>query len=72
MCGRFTQTQSVDQLAMRFKIAQIGFEPQPHYNIAPSQPIATVMQEKSGARVLDAFRWGLIPSWPKMKASATR
>jgi putative SOS response-associated peptidase YedK len=65
MCGRYTQTQSVDQLIERFQVQQIGFEFGPRYNIAPSQPVATVFQEKVGGRALDAFRWGLIPSWAK-------
>ena len=65
MCGRYMQTLSVDQLAMRFQVAQIGLELPPRYNIAPSQAVATVFQDKKYGRVLDAFRWGLVPSWAK-------
>jgi putative SOS response-associated peptidase YedK len=65
MCGRYTQTQSVDKLVERFQVQQIGFEFEPRYNIAPSQAIATVTQQQAGGRVLDGFRWGLIPSWAK-------
>jgi putative SOS response-associated peptidase YedK len=66
MCGRFQQSKSVDQLIERFRVQQIGFEfGGPRYNIAPSQPVATVLQEREEGRVLDAFRWGLIPSWAK-------
>ena len=34
----------------------------PRYNIAPTQPVATVRQ--TGAkRILSMMRWGLVPSW---------
>ncbi|MFQ5578075.1 MAG: SOS response-associated peptidase, partial [Anaerolineae bacterium] len=36
----------------------------PRYNIAPSQPVAVVVN-RGGARRLDAFQWGLIPVWAK-------
>ncbi|HEX8833771.1 MAG TPA: SOS response-associated peptidase [Abditibacteriaceae bacterium] len=65
MCGRYTQTKSVNQLIERFQVQQIGFEFGPRYNIAPSQPVATVTEQPGYGRVLDAFRWGLIPSWAK-------
>ena len=32
------------------------------YNIAPTQPVATVRQAGAG-RVLGMMRWGLVPSW---------
>ena len=32
------------------------------YNIAPTQPVATVRQAGTG-RVLSMMRWGLVPSW---------
>lgn len=34
----------------------------PRYNIAPTQPVATVRQTGSG-RILSMMRWGLVPSW---------
>ncbi len=36
----------------------------PRYNIAPSQ-VAPVIVNIDGTRVLDLYRWGLIPSWSK-------
>jgi putative SOS response-associated peptidase YedK len=65
MCGRYTQTQNIDQLVLRFQIQELGFEPTPRYNIAPTQPVATIIQSSEHGRVLDSFRWGLIPSWAK-------
>jgi len=34
------------------------------YNIAPSQPIAAITQEKDG-RHLSLYRWGLVPMWAR-------
>jgi len=36
---------------------------QPHFNIAPTQPVAVVPND--GRNKLDFFVWGLIPSWAK-------
>ena len=37
---------------------------EPRYNIAPTQMIPVVL-EQSGERIIEALRWGLIPSWAK-------
>jgi len=34
----------------------------PRYNIAPTQPVATVRQA-GASRMLSMMRWGLVPSW---------
>jgi putative SOS response-associated peptidase YedK len=34
----------------------------PRYNIAPTQPVATIRQA-GNIRILTTMRWGLIPSW---------
>ncbi len=64
MCGRYTLHHTPQQVEMRFDVQQVLAVPQERYNIAPSQPIPVVL-EPSGSRMLDAFRWGLIPSWAK-------
>src|SRR5882672_2637473 len=65
MCGRFRQTRSQKQLEERFE-AQGEVEIVPRFNIAPTQPVVTVRQEKGKAsRRLSTMRWGLIPSWAK-------
>jgi putative SOS response-associated peptidase YedK len=67
MCGRFRQTRSQKQLEERFQAeAEAEVEVVPRYNIAPTQPVVTVRQERGKAlRRLSAMRWGLIPSWAK-------
>lgn len=65
MCGRFVSTSPPDELAAYF-----GAEPvaeavlEPNWNVAPTQDVLAVV-EADGARHLDAFYWGLVPSWAK-------
>jgi putative SOS response-associated peptidase YedK len=65
MCGRFGQKASSAELAAAFEAAWRCEEPQlPRFNIAPTQHVPILLCH-DGERVLDVFRWGLIPSWAK-------
>jgi len=65
MCGRFGQTASAAELAAAFQASWQCAEPElPRYNVAPTQHVP-VLLTAGGRRVLDVFRWGLIPSWAK-------
>lgn len=64
MCGRFTLHHSTDEVKERFAVEQAGIGLRPRYNIAPSQPVATVLL-MDGARRLEPLQWGLVPSWAK-------
>lgn len=63
MCGRLSLTTPPDAVRSFF-----GYSDQPNfpprYNIAPTQPIATVRYEH-GAHRFHLVRWGLIPAWVK-------
>lgn len=67
MCGRFTLTElEPDVLTEIFTLSGDVPKLSPRYNIAPTQPVATVIQDaRSGENRLDIMRWGLIPSWAK-------
>lgn len=65
MCGRFVSTSPPDELAAYFgahAVAETVLEP--NYNVAPTQDVLAVVEE-DGGRYLDAFFWGLVPSWAK-------
>lgn len=64
MCGRFTVTVGVSALRKRFGFEQPEFDLRPRYNLAPTQD-APVVVAQGGARRLELYRWGLIPSWAK-------
>jgi putative SOS response-associated peptidase YedK len=61
MCGWFSMFSHVKSLGERFNIEEILKTPEPRYNIAPGQRIATVIQRER--RRLTEMRWGLVPSW---------
>jgi putative SOS response-associated peptidase YedK len=64
MCGRFCQSSSAEDIAAVFRV-EVG-DLTPHYNVAPSQSVAAIVQLPDASRPqLQMLRWGLIPSWAK-------
>ncbi|MCF7668281.1 MAG: SOS response-associated peptidase [Verrucomicrobia bacterium] len=63
MCARYTLHQSGRAVTERFKLNTAANNLKPRYNIAPSQlaPVIT----NNGARGIQFFKWGFIPSWAK-------
>ena len=62
MCGRFTLRTPAQEIAQFFGV--IVPERQARYNIAPSQPVATIrLNPDRGKRELIMLRWGLVPFW---------
>ncbi len=64
MCGRYTLRTPVDPLAEQFDLDEYPSSLTTSYNIAPTQEVATVVEEDD-KRKLEMFHWGLIPSWAK-------
>ena len=64
MCGRYFLHSSADKLSALF-----GEMPMPvleaRYNIAPTQPVPVVRQDRAGRREMVLVRWGLVPAWSK-------
>jgi putative SOS response-associated peptidase YedK len=72
MCGRFASRGTAKDIEKEFKVGKLNkliFEPR--YNIAPSQPIAAVL-ETDGERMVSELRWGLIPAWAKDAAIGSK
>lgn len=67
MCGRYTLTTPVGELADRFGVEDPLPEDSvaPRYNVAPSQEVLTVVADGVGERRMELLRWGLVPSWAK-------
>jgi putative SOS response-associated peptidase YedK len=70
MCGRFSSTFSSRDLREYFLLGE-GFDPEPRYNIAPSQDVAAVRLEE-GKRRLVLLHWGLTPFWADDRTIAYR
>jgi len=70
MCGRYRLSRRKQVVEEYFESASEGIsegiseeeEWSPRYNIAPTQPVATVRQD-GASRMLSMMRWGLVPSW---------
>lgn len=78
VCGRYTSTTGVAELASVFEVDDVVAEPMPErYNVAPSLPVYAVALtratgDKGPRRALGTFRWGLVPSWAKDPAVGNR
>jgi putative SOS response-associated peptidase YedK len=70
MCGRFVLTVNPDAIQTEFNLTNVPAAMSPRYNIAPTQPVAIITNEKPDE--LTFYNWGLIPSWSKDKSVASK
>lgn len=73
MCGRFVSSSPPDKVAAYFDVGSVAeqlLDRGPNFNTAPTTDVM-VVRDDGTTRRLDAFRWGLVPSWAKdMKIGA--
>lgn len=70
MCGRFTLKTPAAMLKEMFGVGDLpGFGIR--YNVAPTQPAATVRMRDDGREWLP-MRWGLVPAWAKDPSIGSR
>ena len=70
MCGRFSLTADLRELAGRFEFDGNLLDLEPNFNVAPTQNVLTVIggdNRRSGF-----MRWGLIPHWAKTASIGSR
>jgi putative SOS response-associated peptidase YedK len=73
MCGRFASTLSADFIRRLFETEDEAPNLPPSWNIAPSQDAFVVRRHPAtGARRLDALRWGLVPHFTKTLKGAPK
>lgn len=72
MCGRFTLTKPVRQVAVLFSVPNPPPELAPRYNVAPAQKVAAVGRTADGTRKLAWLTWGLVPSWANSPSEGPR
>jgi putative SOS response-associated peptidase YedK len=87
MCGRYTSTSSVGELAKVFEVEEVRTDPlPPRYNVAPTLDVYAVAVRrrwdvspdehhqagKGPHRALGTLRWGLVPSWAKDRSVGNR
>jgi putative SOS response-associated peptidase YedK len=64
MCGRFVSSSPPDALAAYFGASFEGESLPSNFNVAPTNDVYAVVDTAAG-RQLQAFQWGLVPSWAK-------
>ena len=70
MCGRYSLTADLGELALRFEFDGERLTFEPAYNVAPTQDVLTVVGGKT--RRGGFVRWGLIPHWAKSASIGSR
>lgn len=69
MCGRYRLTAKERWLSKYFNIPPEDIEWAARWNIAPTDEVATIRQDRHGPkRIFAKMRWGLIPYWAKDKS----
>jgi putative SOS response-associated peptidase YedK len=64
VCGRTTSTTPSERVARLLDVDRVDAPELPlRWNVAPTQPLYALTADRRGARVLSAFRWGLVPHW---------
>jgi putative SOS response-associated peptidase YedK len=64
MCGRYVVAYDPQTLVSGFSLTRIAPFPK-RWNVAPQSPVPVVYQARSGERVGEMMRWGLVPSWAR-------
>lgn len=73
MCGRYFQQRSSADIARYFGTTNATPNLVPSFNRAPTQDGLVVRRHpETGARHLDALRWGLVPRWAKDASGGAR
>ena len=70
MCGRFSLTADLGELASRFEFDDNRLDLEPNFNVAPTQNVLTVLGGED--RRSGFMRWGLIPHWAKTASIGSR
>jgi putative SOS response-associated peptidase YedK len=71
MCGRFAQPRSAEELARIFHARPATELAGERFNVAPTDEVAAVV-EHHGERIVDAYRWGLVPFYAKSAKDGAR
>jgi putative SOS response-associated peptidase YedK len=71
MCGRFAQPRSAEELARIFDARPASDLAGGRFNVAPTDPILAVLEHR-GERLVDRFRWGLLPVYATSQRAGAR
>lgn len=63
MCGRYTLFSSKQEIEEIFNATAERDLFQPNYNVAPGTLNPVILMTRPDVRIIDWFKWGLIPTW---------
>ncbi|WII38076.1 SOS response-associated peptidase [Paenibacillus thiaminolyticus] len=69
MCRRFSLTADLPDIIEQFEVDKVMIHYRHRYNISPTQTVPVVLQ-RNGVRILDEYRWGMVPFWGKDSLNA--
>lgn len=69
MCRRFSMSADLEEVSKHFGINRVMYYYKNRYNISPTQTMPVIIRNE-GERILDEFRWGLVPYWGKDSVNA--
>jgi len=70
MCGRYVYKANHEKTVRQFRV-DVMEALRARYNIAPSQPVAAIREDRDrGTRACAILTWGLVPFWAKDPAIA--
>jgi putative SOS response-associated peptidase YedK len=64
MCGRYVIAYDPQTLVAGFSVLRVPPFPR-RWNVTPQSPVPVVVETRSGERIAELMRWGLVPSWAK-------
>ncbi|MFD0695676.1 SOS response-associated peptidase [Paenibacillus sp. GCM10027628] len=65
MCTSISILADVSELVKQFQIDRLLSYSSNRYEVRPTESLSAVVVNKKGERLLDEFRWGLMPFWAK-------
>lgn len=65
MCQSISILADVNEVVKQFRIDRLLSYSSNRYEVRPTESVSAVMMNNKGERLLDEFRWGLMPFWAK-------
>ncbi|MDU0202745.1 SOS response-associated peptidase [Paenibacillus sp. MAH-36] len=65
MCHSVSILADVNDVMKQFRIDRLLSYTANRYEVVPTESVSAVMINRKGERLLDEFRWGLMPFWAK-------
>ena len=65
MCHSVSILADVNDVMKQFRIDRLLSYTANRYEVVPTESVSAIMINRKGERLLDEFRWGLMPFWAK-------